>query len=267
MVTSMDKTNIVYEDLCIKKIISVIKSNNSHHHKLIKVNGRHSDAFVYVICGSCTYRFDDGIEFSANEGDVFYLPHQSVYTMFIHSEDYKFIFCDFEFAETSTRCAALYPRQRSANTDNLFFRLLNRYRSPTDNTYAECMSLLYSIYGVLQQNADGAYLDKDKRNDMAEAKSYIDEHFSQSELSVSTLAQKINISEVYFRKLFKAQYGIQPSRYLTSVRLKNAKRLMKYPFMTLDECALQSGFSSVQYFCRIFKKETGISPGKYRKGL
>ena len=81
------------------------------------------------------------------------------------------------------------------------------------------------------------------------------------------LAEKIGISEVYLRKLFKAQYGITPSNYLISVRLENAKKLMRYPFITLEECALQSGFSSLQYFCRLFKKETGISPGKYRKKL
>ena len=153
------------------------------------------------------------------------------------------------------------------NVDSLFFKLLNRYRASAENTYIECMSILYSIYGLLQKNTQKSYTGKNQERNMVEARCYIDGNFNLPELTVSLIAEKIGISEVYLRKLFRAQYGISPSKYLISVRLKNAKKLMKYPFLTLEECALQSGFSSLQYFCRLFKKETGISPGKYRKEL
>ena len=263
----MKKTDIMQENLCIQKIITVIQGKNPNHHKLLTVKSRHSDAFVYVISGSCTYRFDDKTEFKVTAGDVFYLPYQSIYTMYIHTDDYKFIFCDFEFTEPSARRSALYSHQDLKNVDSLFFKLLNRYRASAKNTYIECMSILYSIYGLLQQDTQKSYIGKSKERNMIEARCYIDENFNLPEFSISQLAEKIKISEVYLRKLFRAQYGISPSKYLTSVRLKNAKKLMKYPFLTLEECALQSGFSSLQYFCRLFKKETGISPGKYRKEL
>ena len=264
---TMKKTDIMQENLCIQKIITVIQGKNPNHHKLLTVKSRHSDAFVYVISGSCTYRFDDKTEFKVTAGDVFYLPYQSIYTMYIHTDDYKFIFCDFEFAEPSARRSALYSHQDLKNVDSLFFKLLNRYRASAKNTYIECMSILYSIYGLLQQNTQKSYIGKSKERNMIEARCYIDENFNLPEFSISQLAEKIKICEVYLRKLFRAQYGISPSKYLISVRLKNAKKLMKYPFLTLEECALQSGFSSLQYFCRLFKKETGISPGKYRKEL
>ena len=264
---TMKKTDIMQENLCIQKIITVIQGKNPNHHKLLTVKSRHSDAFVYVISGSCTYRFDDKTEFKVTAGDVFYLPYQSIYTMYIHTDDYKFIFCDFEFTEPSERRSALYSHQDLKNVDSLFFKLLNRYRASAKNTYIECMSILYSIYGLLQQNTQKSYIGKSKERNMIEARCYIDENFNLPEFSISQLAEKIKICEVYLRKLFRAQYGISPSKYLISVRLKNAKKLMKYPFLTLEECALQSGFSSLQYFCRLFKKETGISPGKYRKEL
>ena len=264
---TMKKTDIMQENLCIQKIITVIQGKNPNHHKLLTVKSRHSDAFVYVISGSCTYRFDDKTEFKVTAGDVFYLPYQSIYTMYIHTDDYKFIFCDFEFTEPSARRSALYSHQDLKNVDSLFFKLLNRYRASAKNTYIECMSILYSIYGLLQQDTQKSYIGKSKERNMIEARCYIDENFNLPEFSISQLAEKIGISEVYLRKLFRAQYGISPSKYLISVRLKNAKKLMKYPFLTLEECALQSGFSSLQYFCRLFKKETGISPGKYRKEL
>ena len=262
----MDKTDIMHENLCIEKIIAVIRGENPHQHKLLSVDGRHSDAFVYVISGSCTYRFDGKTEFTANSGDVFYLPHKSVYTMYIHTADYKFIFCDFEFAEDMPRRAALYSAARERNADSLFVKLLNRYHSP-ENTYAECMALLYSIYSTLLRNTEKEYLGKSKEEYAKEAKRYMDERFKDAALGVASVAEKIGISEVYLRKLFKAQFGISPSKYLILIRLKNAKALMKYPFLTLEDCALQSGFSSLQYFCRLFKKETGISPGKYKNGL
>lgn len=263
----MKKIDIMQESLCIQKIISVIQGKNPNHHKLLSIKERHSDAFVYVISGSCTYRFDDKIEFQATAGDVFYLPYRSVYTMYIHTDDYKFIFCDFQFAETEARCSALYSSQEQKNVDNLFVKLLKRHHSSSCSAYTECMSVLYSIYSTLQQDTQKSYLGKSKERNMIEAKRYIDENFNQREFSISLLAEKIGISEVYLRKLFKAQYGISPSNYLISIRLKNAQKLMKYPFLTLEECALQSGISSLQYFCRLFKKETGISPGKYRKDL
>ena len=262
----MKKTDITQENLCIQKIISVVKGKMDNR-KPITVKGRHCDAFVYVISGSCTYRFNDKIEFNASEGDVFYLPYRSVYTMFIHTSDYKFIFCDFQFAEADARYGVLYQNQKQKNIDNLFLKLLNRFNSSSLSTRTECMSILYGIYSILQQDAQKSYLGKNKENKASEAMRYIDESFNLPEFSISSLADKIGVSEVYIRKLFKAQYGISPSKYLISVRLDHAKKLIKYPFMTLEECAIQSGFSSLQYFCRLFKKETGISPGKYRKEL
>ena len=263
----MKKINILQENLCIKKIISVTQGKNLNHHKLLTINGRHSDAFIYIVSGSCTYTFNDKSTFQANAGDVFYLPYKSVYTMYIHTDDYKFIFCDFDFWETKEKCSAICESPKHKNIDGLFMTLLNLYHASSCSARTECMSILYTIYSILQQDTQKGYLDKGKKEKTKQAKQLIDEGFYNPEFSVSMLAEKINVSEVYLRKLFKAQYGISPSAYLISVRLLNAKKMMKYPFLTLNECAMQSGFSSLQYFCRIFKKENGISPGKYRKNL
>ena len=261
----MAKTDILQENLCIRRLLTVIKGKNPQHHKLLSNRERHSDAFVYVISGSCTYRFEDQTEFTAKAGDVFYLPYRSSYTMYIHDSNYRFIFCDFEFAEPGEKQSALYSNQAQKNADRLFTKLLNRYNAPDHNAYTECMSILYGIYSILQQERQKSYLGKSKEDNAARAKQFIDEGFAEPSLGVFAIAEKIGISEVYLRKLFKARYGISPSQYLLSVRLRNSQKLMQYPFLTLRECALQSGFSSLQYFCRTFKKEIGIPPGEYRK--
>ena len=89
--------DIVENKFSIRQIIDVIKAKNEHIRKLLTVKDRHSDAFVYVISGSCTYNFNDDQEFTVNAGDIFYLAHHANYTMYIHSDEYQFIFCDFEF--------------------------------------------------------------------------------------------------------------------------------------------------------------------------
>ena len=72
--------------------------------------------------------------------------------MYIHSEDYKFIFCDFEFSETGAKHGALYQNQKDKGADMLFAKLLNRHNSVASNAYTECMSILYSIYSTLRSS-------------------------------------------------------------------------------------------------------------------
>ena len=63
--------------------------------------------------------FDDKTEFKVTAGDVFYLPYQSIYTMYIHTDDYKFIFCDFQFVQTEARYGVLFQNQKQKNRNLL----------------------------------------------------------------------------------------------------------------------------------------------------
>ena len=258
----MCKIDITKDNLYIAKCMNVIKSKSNLHHKLLHVKCRHSDAFVYILSGSCKYRFPDGEEFTANEGNIIYLAHHSEYTMYIYSDTYSYIFCDFEFNETAPRKSAVYTQLNTDYAENLFVKLLK-----SKDNFTDAFSLLYNIYGEVITTANKTYISKSAKSKIAAAKSHIDKSFTDQALSVSLLAKNASMSEVYFRRLFKSEYKISPSQYITSVRLKNAKNLMKYPFLTLDDCSLQSGFSSVQYFCRTFKKNTGITPSEYRRQL
>lgn len=256
----MCQIDITKKNLYIHKIINVIKSKNNNHHKLLHNKCRHSDAFVYILSGSCTYGCPEGNKFTVNEGDILYLSHHSEYTMYIHTDNYSFIFCDFEFDETVPRKSDVYTPGSSEYAENLFVKLLNN-----KDSFPDVLSVLYNIYGIVMTTANKEYASKSSRNKISGLKNYIDANFADDSLSVSFLAQKADISETYFRNLFKQQYNLSPSQYIITVRLQKAKSLMKYSFLTLEECALQSGFSSLQYFCRIFKKFTGMTPSEYRK--
>jgi AraC-like DNA-binding protein len=187
--------------------------------------------------------------------------------MYIYDENYKFIFCDFEFSDQSAKKAAVYSTEHSKHIDGLFVNLLNCYQSGTISSRADCMSILYRIYSALFKCTEQGAAAKNQDDRIDAAKLYIDSHYSETALSIAFLAEQAGISEVYFRKLFKKKHHTSPAKYLITVRLNNARKLMQYAFLSIEDCALQSGFSSAQYFCRAFKKEIGISPGEYKKSI
>ncbi|MBE7053207.1 MAG: helix-turn-helix transcriptional regulator [Ruminococcaceae bacterium] len=257
---NVDK-NMIY----IKNLISVFKSQIKKDVKLRNVDGRFSDAFIYIISGSCKYEFADKSEFTVNGGDILYLAKDAKYKMNVLSDIYKYVCCNFDFDLNETCQSNVYTPKNSSSVENLFYRLLKLYISSLPSSNAECLSILYSIYSDVISTSQSTYIDKEAKNKVLSAKEFIDACLKDVSLSVSIVSDNLNISEVYFRKLFKSQYGISPSQYIINKRIENAKHLMKHQYLTLEECALQSGFSSLQYFCRIFKKLTGITPSQYRK--
>jgi AraC-like DNA-binding protein len=77
------------------------------------------------------------------------------------------------------------------------------------------------------------------------------------------LAEEAGVSEVYLRRMFKERYGQTPSEHIVSVRLAHARALMSDPVLSLEECALQSGFSSSSGFYQTFRQICGMSPTEY----
>ena len=262
----MQKNSIAKAPLRIGEIIRVIRSQNKKHHKLIGVSNRHSDAFVYILSGSCTYT-SNMREMTVKRGDIMYLAHNADYTMYIHDDQYRYIYCDFTFDSDLPRDCMIYTPVDLLSAEGLFIKLLKAYHSDSPARHAELYSILYSIYSVVIRSQVVGYVEKTKRLRVEEAKHYIDSHFMDPSLSISRIARAAEMSEVYFRRLFKEEYGQSPQHYVTSVRLSKAKALMKYPFLTLEECALQSGFSCQQYFCKVFGQQLGITPARYRKSM
>lgn len=84
------------------------------------------------------------------------------------------------------------------------------------------------------------------------------------DISVSEMADRMRLSRSYFTKVFTKGMGISPRLYLEDLRLKTARCLLLDKDMTVKETAIQCGIPDVNYFCRLFKKRFGISPGRFR---
>lgn len=95
---------------------------------------------------------------------------------------------------------------------------------------------------------------------------YIKEHLTEKQINVDFLAQKAQMSTSHFYKQFKNTLGVSPVDYVNAERIKFAKKLIANNNKErISEVAFKSGFNSVSYFNRQFKKHELIIPSQYRK--
>lgn len=94
-------------------------------------------------------------------------------------------------------------------------------------------------------------------------KRYIDSHFAEN-ISLESIADQMHFNPNYIGSLFKQQFGIGFKDYVTGCRIDKAKQLLTGTNLKIYEIAEKTGYGDVAYFIRIFKKETGVSPNKFR---
>ena len=92
---------------------------------------------------------------------------------------------------------------------------------------------------------------------------YLLKHYNDCDLSIKAIAEQSFMSEVYFRKLFKEDYGISPQKYIIHLRIQCAKELISTGYYSLKEIALMSGYTDYKYFSTEFKKQVEVSPSDY----
>ena len=83
-----------------------------------------------------------------------------------------------------------------------------------------------------------------------------------ADLSVDALCSHFRISHNKLYKISRDSYGMGVAAYIRKQRVQNAASLLKSG-STVANAAISSGFEDYNYFSKIFKKETGISPSKY----
>lgn len=94
-------------------------------------------------------------------------------------------------------------------------------------------------------------------------KHYIDTHFAEN-ITLEAIADQMHFNPNYIGTLFKQQFGIGFKEYLTNLRISRAKQLLIGTHLKIYEIAGRTGYSDVAYFIKLFRKETGVSPNKFR---
>ena len=237
-------------------------------HKCDYPSGRAHYGLVYVLNGKAEYRFFTGDRFTVTDGDVLFLSPNCAYSI-ITEKEFKHYTVNFDLHEDSSDLNALeqpyclLQGKKSEQIERVLKELVGVW-SPQKTGY-EMRSVGY-LYELLSQ----FYFEYTKEQNsvlyqrLLPAKEYIEQHF-KSPITLEQLAFLSNMSVTNFRREWKKHYPESPIRYRDNIRLYYAKEYLNSGYYSVSEIAEKCGFDDVSYFVRFFKKQTGTSPGAYKK--
>jgi AraC-like DNA-binding protein len=100
-------------------------------------------------------------------------------------------------------------------------------------------------------------------NQINQAKIIMLDSYTQN-VKPENIANQLNMSYSWFRRVFKQYTGFSPSQYVQELRLQKSKDLLTHSTKSIKEIAYDSGFENSDYFCAAFRKKIGSTPKMYR---
>lgn len=134
----------------------------------------------------------------------------------------------------------------------------NGYRSEPYECGVFCISFLFSSAGG---TASGAEADTFF---VREAIRQMDTDCASVQ-GIEQLAEQSRVSFAHFTRCFREETGVSPMQYLQEARIRKAMTLLLNTGKSVEEIAAETGFSSGNYFGKVFRHHMGISPSAYRK--
>lgn len=226
--------------------------------------------FIYSIRGYANYIFNGHItEILPNS--LTYVP-TGIDPYFNEDMNFEYIKIYFRMTDQNsneeivlTDTVQLLFNSTPLNIHQEISELLFRY-SIDSSSYLRINSMFYSLldnicYAYTKPNDDIL-----KSLPIAPAIRYIRDNY-QYEFTTKELADMCQLSEPYFRKLFKDIIHSNPTDYKNYLRINRACQELSISSRPIKRTAEIVGFNSMQYFYKTFKSIVGISPTEYRKRI
>lgn len=146
----------------------------------------------------------------------------------------------------------------------LFHKLLDCVKSSFSGYHQVISGITLQMLGLINSIAvnDEPGTDLTSRS-IARAKFRMRESI-ENPIEIEQLLEEIPMSYSTFRQAFKKSTGQSPNQYYLNIRLNKAKDLLKSTSLTINEIAFHTGFDSIFYFSKLFKRKNGASPSEYR---
>ena len=149
---------------------------------------------------------------------------------------------------------------------NLFDLAYDAYLNRYPNAAALISALGEAMFQLLRSWGYGA---APPSGAVAQVQHAILDGFSDPHFDLAALVRSSGYNANYFRRLFKAAYGMPPLEYLNHVRIEHAKSQMRFygRLFSVQELGRNVGFEDPAYFSRLFRRAEGCSPTQYLKKI
>ncbi|MBO7303843.1 MAG: helix-turn-helix domain-containing protein [Clostridia bacterium] len=227
-----------------------------------KTSARRHNGFMYLSRGECVYECD-GERTPLTAGSLIYLPLGSKHTLTVVSDAIAFYRIDFNVVIGGE--LALFSEGPKKITDAVtpsfkarLAELCEECRFD-DNTVFKTEKLIGMLASLLEHPTN---LYKSK---IGPAIKYLHSHFAEP-IDCSHLAAICFLGRAQLYNLFHSYLGLTPLGYRDRLLVRQAQMLLLSGELSVSEISETLGFSSVAYFSRFFKKNTGKNPTEYAKG-
>ena len=196
----------------------------------------------------------------------YYLPLQGESV----GEEWQYFYLHFEgdaavafFSKITQLFGKVFEIPVESNPVRMFLSLYEKVTKEQTLRKYEGGEFLYSFLSNLLRELESPALEN--RSDyVRHAVEKMDTDYDKL-IGIEDIANWLNISFSHLTRLFQKEMGISPIHYLTNVRLQNAMFLLLNDKTSVEQIAVQCGFSCGNYFCKVFRKTMKMSPLEYRK--
>ncbi len=284
--------------------LTPISSMNIYPFKAFRISNRtfsqypHAHSYLqiwYVKSGGCIHWLND-TEYNLQKGDIFILPPDVPHrVMSGENKNIELLGCEFmeefilgrdkernnmyfdyikPFIVPGEEVKPFYTLQGVTikEVEKIFEELVKEYNSKPPHFELNMRANFLKLLSILVRVNSGEAESRGKnnfnkhRNAIACALQYMEEHCSEK-IYLEDLCKLLLMSPTYFSCVFKQMTGKTFTEQLNSIRVSKAKEMLVDHSKSVSRIAMEVGFADSAYFDRVFKKEVGVSPGKFRKYL
>lgn len=266
----MDFKDLYKTDFQITELFAMHQKwvNGSHFNTLSKP--KRTDALLYLKSCHAHYTFENNSELLVPAGSTVFIPRGSKYKTVFEAVDEKIgesLLIEFTVRNCRGepielgRIPCTIRKETPLNLVDIFTAAVDIYSAPVIG-YAKLRSNIYSLISELSHRRHRKDILSRELAPIAPAISYLEQTPCPT-ASISELAEMCHVSPAYFRRLFRKYSSVSPIQYRNFSRIEYAKRLLENTTCTVSEIAATLGYEDAAYFCRAFKKITGMTPGEY----
>ena len=226
---------------------------------------RPSHAFIFKLSGTSTYTYEDRV-LTLKAGQMLFLPKGDSYRVDkITPGDSHYVLFNFE-GPVEGAVARIYDTDALARVGDIRLGLSQAWLLGEAWERYRCMSMFYHILEFVARREQVRYADARHLDRIAPALERLRRDIFEPELRLGQLHRLCGVSDTWFRKVFRDNFGVSVQQYVTNKRLSRAAAVLSGgDWDSVAQVARSVGYTDPLYFSRAFARCYGMSPTAYAK--